>query len=211
MNVPDPALSKPAGRYHHGALREALLRAADLILAEHGPEGLSIRACARLVGVASSAVFRHFPNQRALMTAYAAEGWNRLGAAIAAAQAAAPPDPAARFGAVGRGYVAFALAEPNRFRVMFRHGLLDRGDAALLAAEARVESMLDAALASVLPPDATAADRRRKAALAWALAHGLAGLLLDGPLAEGQDAAARDALVRDVIAAAGPVFGAPPG
>jgi AcrR family transcriptional regulator len=202
----DAPLAKPAGRYHHGALRQALLAAAARLIEEGGVEALSLRACARMAGVASSAVFRHFPDGRALLTAYAAEGWEMLAEAILRAQAAAPPHPAARFGAVGLGYCTFALAHPNRFRVMFRHGPLDRADAALRTAEARVAALLDEGMAPLVATDPPAVQTR-KGALAWALAHGVSALMVDGPLAETVPEAEREAFVRGVIRLAGPVFG----
>jgi AcrR family transcriptional regulator len=204
MNLPWQG-SKPAGRYHHGALRQALLDAAGRQIAAEGLERLSLRACAREAGVAPSAVFRHFADARALLTAYATEGWGLLAEAILREQASEPPGPA-RFGAVGRAYVAFALAHPQRFRAMFRHALLDRADPALRAAEARVAAMQHAAMEAGLTP-APPERRAQQAALAWSIAHGLATLLIDGPLAEDVAAGSRETFVRDVTRLAGPAFG----
>jgi AcrR family transcriptional regulator len=197
--------AKRQGRYHHGALRSALLAAAGRLIAEGGLENLSLRACARLAGVAPSAVFRHFPDARTLLTAYAAEGWTSLADAIAQA-VAAEPDAARRFGAVGRAYVAFAIAHPERFRAMFRHAVQDRADPALRAAEARVAALQHEAMDAALPP-AAPERRAQQATLAWSLAHGLAALLVDGPLAEDVPAGDRDRLVRDVMRLSGPAFG----
>ena len=197
--------AKPPGRYHHGALRRALLDAAEHLIAVHGLEGLSLRACARHVGVAPSAVFRHFADARALLTAYAAEGWAMLADAIARGQAR-EADAARRFGAVGRAYVAFALANPERFRAMFRHAVQDRADPALRAAEERVAALQRDAMAAALPP-AAPEHRAREAALAWAVAHGLATLLVDGPLAGEVAATDREDFIRDVTRLAGPAFG----
>lgn len=128
-----------------------------------------------------------------------------LAEAIAREQAA-EPDAARRFGAVGRAYAGFALEHPERFRAMFRHAVQDRTDAVLLAAEARVEAFHQSAMVAALSA-ATAKRRAHELALASAIAHGLATLLLDGPLAEEVPAADRERFVRDVTRLAGPAFG----
>jgi AcrR family transcriptional regulator len=109
--------------YHHGDLRNALLEALDVLLRDSGPEAASTRALARDIGVAPSAVFRHFRDRRALLTAYAAVGFARLADRV---EAAAPG-----LRDIAAAYLDFAFAEPGRFRTMFRADLLDIMDADL--------------------------------------------------------------------------------
>jgi AcrR family transcriptional regulator len=172
---------KPRGHHHHGALRRALLDAvAELVLEGGGPEAVSLRECARRAGVSHSAAAPHFGDKRGLLTAFAAEGSERLRAAMEAAVAAEPdPSPAARLAATGRGYLAFAAANPGHFRIMFRADLLDADDAALRAArEASFDPLLGAMRA--LHPGAPDATLRDRLALAWAAMHGLATLRAEG-------------------------------
>jgi AcrR family transcriptional regulator len=82
-------------RYHHGDLRAALLAQAEETLRVSGVDGLSLRELARAVGVSHGAPRRHFEDKAALLEALVAEGFRRLGAALAAA---AEPD--------GRGFVS---------------------------------------------------------------------------------------------------------
>jgi len=66
-------LSTPAGRrpYHHGDLRQALVRSALEILSEGGVGDLSLRAAARRARVSAMAPYRHFADKEALLAAVA--------------------------------------------------------------------------------------------------------------------------------------------
>ena len=163
--------------YHHGDLRAALLEAAAEIVAEEGLEAASTRALARRVGVAPSAVFRHFRDKRALMTAYAADGMRALATSVA--ERAATADTASRrLRERGEAYLDFALEQPGQFRAMFRGDLLDRSDADLAAAEA----MLEAALG--IGPVELGAEASDLPRLIHAAVHGLATLTLETGLDE---------------------------
>jgi len=96
---------KAKGRHHHGALRDALLGAVAEIVLEHGPEAVTLRECARWAGVSDSAATPHFGDKRGLFTAFAAEGEQRLAAAMEWALAALPEGAGAadRLAATGCG------------------------------------------------------------------------------------------------------------
>ncbi len=178
--------SNPEPRtYHHGDLRAALLAAGLRALETTGVSEISLRALAREVGVSATAVYRHFPDKRALLGAMALEGLARLGqmqkqAAIDAGDQA--------FAATGRAYVRFALANPSLFRLAFTH-CAGRQDA--LPQSDLAASMLLKNAARATGGDEVAA--RRYALQAWALVHGLAMLMLDGQIP------ADEALIDQVI------------
>ncbi len=159
--------------YHHGDLRSALIGEGLRLVEEAGAEALSLREVARAAGVSATAIYRHFPDKRALMTALALEGVRRLGEAQAAAAAQAGSGGAA-FTATGLAYVTFALANPGLFRLTFTYPGIAIGDpgsdaaASLLHYHALELAHGDARLAQVI------------ALRAWALVHGLALLILDG-------------------------------
>src|SRR2546423_11324984 len=80
--------------YHHGNLRRALLEAALELAQRHGPERVSVREAARLIGVSPRAPFRPFPHRPALMTALAEEAGPRCrapGPASIGGRARSPP------------------------------------------------------------------------------------------------------------------------
>jgi AcrR family transcriptional regulator len=164
--------------YHHGDLRAALVDAGLVLLADRNADDLSLRELAREVGVSATAVYRHFPDKHALMSALAAEGLRQLSVAQHAASDAAGGGPAG-FNATGRAYVRFALANPALFRLIFSHpsraGLLSPDSDDVPDAMA----FLRANAAALAPPGG---DPRAVALHGWSVAHGLAMLMIDGQI-----------------------------
>ena len=177
---------KPAPKaYHHGDLRRALLDASVALITERGVEALSLREAARAAGVSPAAPYHHFASKSELLGAIAARGFQGLSAAQSAAVAALPdPDqPMARLGALGNAYVAFALAHPTEFRLMFRPSLVAARDLpADCDAAAGFQQLLDAVgrVARTLPVGLI--DEQALTLAAWSLVHGAAELVLEGPM-----------------------------
>lgn len=159
--------------YHHGDLRAALLDAGLTALESTRIEDLSLRQIARDVGVSATAVYRHFPDKRALLTAMAAAGIERLADQQRRAADAAPHDG---FGATGRAYVRFALANPALFRLIFAYTCPD--------GETVFGNSMAAQMLQHYARESTASEdeARRLVVQAWAVVHGLAMLMLDGQL-----------------------------
>lgn len=171
-------------RYHHGDLRAALLRAAREILAEKGPDGFSLRDCARRAGVSHAAPAHHFGDAKGILTAVAAEGFEALSHAMTAKAAEAGDNPGARLTALGQAYVEQAVRDPGAFRIMFRPALLHPGDPALKSAADHARAVLQGGIEAIPRTGGTDAKAQQiRAILAWSAVHGLASLLLDGPLA----------------------------
>jgi AcrR family transcriptional regulator len=198
-----PVARKPAGRHHHGALRRALLDAVAEILREAGPDALSLRAAARRAGVSHSAAAPHFGDLAGLLTAFAAEGSERLAATMRRCMAEEPAHPLL---AAGRGYVAFAAAHPQHFRLMFGTAALRHDDLALSAARtASFAPLLETMRA--LHPGLDDAALRDRLGLAWAAVHGFAALRAEGAGAklwpEPDALAAAEGMLRLLVAACG--------
>jgi AcrR family transcriptional regulator len=164
--------------YHHGDLREALLSAALAILEEgEGVAGLSLREAARRAGVSAMAPYRHFADKEALLAAVATIGFERLGKALAAADA--DSDSKAALNAQGVSYVAFACAQPALFRLMFGTHAPTKCGALGAAADVAFHLLADR-VAAQAPPALT----MPLTLASWALVHGLAMLAVDGQLAQ---------------------------
>ncbi|MGE0722848.1 MAG: TetR/AcrR family transcriptional regulator [Alphaproteobacteria bacterium] len=175
---------RPARRtYHHGDLRAALLAAAEALIAERGLDGFSLREAARRAGVSPAAPSHHFGDTAGLLTELAIDGFERLSATLAAATEAGGADPIARYRAQGAGYVAFAMANPGRFRLMFRVGLVDDADPRLdQARRVAFGHLLDVVRPAVgRSPDAPLDPPLLATAFgAWSMVHGYSHLALDG-------------------------------
>lgn len=178
-------------------LRETVLRAAVDYIADHGPDGLSFRQVAIAAGVSHQAPYHHFTDRRGIFQAIAAEGYESFTNAMIDALANDPDDPTT---ALLEAYVNFALDHPGHFRVMFRP------DLCAITENRELEKIADASfdvlvdhVREALGPKAPLKDIRARAAAMWSLAHGLATLLIDGPLeAKIGPVSSRRALIRAV-------------
>jgi AcrR family transcriptional regulator len=167
--------------------RDRLVDVSRAHLDEHGLDGLSLRAVARRAGVSHGAPLRHFPSLAALCSAVAAQGFRDLHAGVEAAMDAAGPDAHAgdRLRAAGRGYVAFALANPGVFGLMWRPERLDRDVPELQeAGNAAFSQLLEAVAAAQALGWRPDEHPSHLAVAVWSTMHGLATLALQGILVE---------------------------
>lgn len=180
---------KPAGRYHHGDLRRALLDAAFQLVEEQGVDALSLRELARRLGVSHAAPDHHFPDRLALLVAMAIEGFERLADGLEAGAAPHPPGPA-RLAAVGEAYLRFALDHPSHLQVMFGReiGGMRVRPRELNQAGDRARRVLDGTVEALSGRPAHVHGTPRDPFVeghtfaCWALIHGAARLWVDGPM-----------------------------
>ncbi len=207
---------RPPARADTGDLRQRILDTSRTLLAEQGVAGLSLREVARRAGVTHQAPYHHFADRESILAELVTLGFDDLAGRLAKANAmAATHAPLEMLVASGLAYVGFALDEPGVFRVMFRPDLCDmaRFEAAQAAggrAHAELQQLVRLAHGEL---DDTVA------AVVWAQVHGLATLMLDGPLSpqlssrRAQQTFVRSALTlfaRQMLAAAVPNPGAKP-
>jgi AcrR family transcriptional regulator len=179
------AAAAPPDSYHHGALRAALIEAAEGLLQEGGVEAFSLRECARRAGVSHAAPAHHFGDARGLLSACAVAGFNRLAEAMEHDAAAAGNRPQDRLRAIGGAYVGFALRHRALFQLMFRRDRLDPAHAELQAAGRRtgdaLRQAIDTLMASQGLPET---ERGARILLAWSVVHGYATLVLEDQCAD---------------------------
>lgn len=217
--------------YHHGDLRQAMIDAAEAVLAEKGVGGFTLRECARRAGVSPAAPAHHFGNLAGLLTAIATLGFDGLSDAMEAAAEAATQAGTSRLRATGDAYLATALAWPGRFRVVFGRRGLNWDDPAFKRAAGRAFGILVREVRAELPqepreddlfsrlPSSYADDPDLAEILfVWSVTHGFTTLLLDGQLdflaeQKGQDAvrALYSRRLMDLLAAALQQSAVPPG
>jgi AcrR family transcriptional regulator len=178
--------------YRHGDLRRALIEAGTELARDSGPDAVVLREATRRVGVAPNAAYRHFADRQALLTAVCAAAQSAMAAAIEAelAKVTRADDPAvtgwARLRAVGTGYLRFAQAEPGLFRTAFSVPTdLQEATSPNRAGPGGLTpfQLLAAALDELVDVGVVPAQRRPDSEfLAWSAVHGLAVLLIEGPL-----------------------------
>ena len=161
--------------YHHGALRDALLQAAERVLEREGLAGLTLRAVAREAGVSHAAPTHHFGDLTGLVSELAAIGFRQFNAAMAAACTPDTPHPGKGL-ARAKAYIAYAQAHPGMYGLMFRTERLDYSRPSLHeAAEASFAGLASAIAASrqeqieeeALTLESGGGDRPRLVAGAW--------------------------------------------
>lgn len=178
--------------YRHGDLRRALIDAGVQLARTGGPDAIVLREATRQVGVVPNAAYRHFSDRHALLQAVCSAAQSALAIAMEAELAACPrtnnkvKSARAHLRAVGTGYLRFAQAEPGLFRTAFSvHENLEQATIPDMAGKSGLTpfQLLGAALDEMVAAGILPAERRPFAeVLAWSAVHGLAMLLIDGPL-----------------------------
>jgi AcrR family transcriptional regulator len=208
-------MSEASGRPGRGELKATLLAHGIALAREGGPAAVSLRDVQRRAGVSNAAAYRHYADREALLVAISAHASAEMARTMERELAAVPStvDPAvdarARFRATGSAYLHFALAEAGLFAVAFLPDA-HRGKPDAPSPEARGASglgpfqLLGRCVDELVATGVVSPQRRAYTAVAaWAAVHGLAELLLDGPLVAfdpEQRAAAIERLL-DIVAA----------
>ena len=171
--------------YHHGNLKEALVRAALELIAEKGPGGFTFADAARWAGVSPAAPYRHYRDREALLADVAKRGYDEFTAALAKAWDSGKPDLMAAFDRLGKAYLAFARAEPAYYSAMFEAGvpvdvdpeLREAGDRAFAVLRGAAEQLVATMPAKGRPPALMVALH------IWSMTHGIASLFGRGDAA----------------------------
>jgi AcrR family transcriptional regulator len=171
--------------YHHGNLKEDLVRAALELIAEKGPAGFTFADAARWAGVSPAAPYRHYRDRDALIADVAQRGFDAFAAALSGAWDDGRPDVLAAFDRLGKAYLDFARREPAYYSAMFEAGVPVDTDPQLREAGERAFAVLRGAaeqLVALMP-----AKGRPPALMValhiWSMAHGIASLFGRGDAA----------------------------
>jgi AcrR family transcriptional regulator len=163
-------------------VKRALVDAALELVRRRGPGRFSLREAARRVGVSQTAPYRHFKDKEALLAYVAEEGFRTLGERFDEAAGAAGADPFARYLAIGLTFFDFAVEDPARFRLMYGEEAACKERYPSLAREwwAVYERTLAAVEACQRAGQLPQGDPSAICLRGWALAHGLAVLVMNG-------------------------------
>ena len=174
----------PSKKYHHGDLKNALIKAGVEILAKEGVGGLSLRKVAQRAGVSHSAPYAHFPDKQSLIAAISTEGFNQLYAELEAAISPQSKSPKKQLLEGSQAYVRFAEKNMDTFKIMFSGVLEKEKDYPAFVMISHqtfvlvVEVIKNCQKAGILPdiqPDLMAVS-------VWGQVHGIVSLALEGQI-----------------------------
>ena len=100
-----------------GGPRERLIQAGVRLLERDGPQALNVRKVAAETGVSTMAVYTYFGGMSGLIDAIADQAFTRFAQALT--DVPQTDDPVADFFAMGAAYRRFALANPQRYQLIF--------------------------------------------------------------------------------------------
>jgi AcrR family transcriptional regulator len=169
----------PAPSEQHGDVRRLVLDAAIAIIELDGAESLSMREVARRAGVSHQAPYHYFGDRSGILAAISEEGFTGLAQAFRDVHESELP--AAKAGFIA--YLNFAREHVGHFRVMFRNDICGVMTHELTAVAA--DSAFDELRLMVSRTTGPEIDQNKAftfAAMLWSLSHGLATLVIDGPL-----------------------------
>jgi AcrR family transcriptional regulator len=169
----------PAPYEQHGDVRRLVLDAAIAIIELEGAESLSMREVARQAGVSHQAPYHYFSDRSGIFAAISEEGFTGLAQAFRDVHETEMP--AAKAGFIA--YLNFAREHVGHFRVMFRNDICGVTTHALTqtAADSAFEE-LRLMVSRITGPEIDPNKAFTFAAMLWSLSHGLATLVIDGPL-----------------------------
>ncbi len=170
-------------------VRQAILTAASELFLEGGLEGFSLRGVAERVGYSATTVYLYFDNKDDLLFSVSLEGFERFGQALKDAYDSAD-DPIVRISAIGHAYVAFGVANPAHYCLMF----MERGEFFLKenpndckptvdSFNILVQAVCEAHAAGVIG----AKEPMGLVYTLWAAVHGLVALTLCVPVMDSRD------------------------
>ena len=174
----------PSKNYHHGDLKNALIKAGVEILAKEGVGGLSLRKVAQRAGVSHNAPYSHFPDKQSLIAAISTVGFKQLYDDLDRAISSCPDDPKKQLQEGAWAYVQFAMDNTETFKIMFS-GVLEKEKQypAFVQISTRtfdrlvdvVRACQEAGFLRPAPPEVTAVA-------VWGQIHGIISLRLEGQI-----------------------------
>ncbi len=174
----------PRKNYHHGDLKNALIKAGVEILSKEGIEGLSLRKVAQRAGVSHSAPYAHFPDKQSLIAAISTEGFNQLYNELDAVILAYSKSPKKQLQQGALAYVQFALNNTDTFKIMFSGVLEKEKDypAFVEISSKTFQRVVDVVRACQAAGVLRPASAEMMAIAVWGQVHGIISLALEGQI-----------------------------
>jgi AcrR family transcriptional regulator len=171
--------------YHHGNLREQILKTAFELLDEEGIDAVGIRKIARLIEVAHSAPANHFKNKQALVVALATESFRDIHSKIIKSISKETENIRLAIHSFSNTVLEFGLKYPNRYKLLWRREYTDDQNDEIDIVMEDIYTHLTAILR--VQAKKKQVDVESQAIALWTLIHGYVLLRLDENLKVGYD------------------------
>lgn len=176
--------SKKTTNYHHGNLKEELLKQAVEIIHTEGIDALTLSVLSKRLGTSRSAIYRHFSSKDDLIHNVLLYGFEIFDEIITPVFILKDKDVLERFYIMGKEYIKFAIEHPNLYRMLFgekfqnmREKTCDIEDKEQAAGfHALVGLLLEGQEKDIFKID----DPMFQAQIVHSMVHGLASLYIDG-------------------------------
>jgi AcrR family transcriptional regulator len=193
--MPPQLARKSLDSYHHGDLRDALIKAALEEAERGGPEAINISSLAKKLGVTQPAPYRHFADREALLVAVTTEAFRQFNAVLR--DAVKKRSKRSKLSRIAHATLDFGLRRNGIYRLMFasraRAGAPKDSELRCAAIEA-----FDLVVEALGVP-AVGYLRERHALTIWAGVHGVVTLAEQGLLTGKVAQTNIDELVEDMV------------
>src|SRR6185369_17781142 len=174
----------PRKNYHHGDLKNALIKAGVEILSKEGIEGLSLRKVAQRAGVSHNAPYSHFTDKQSLIAAISTEEFKQLYSELDAAASLYADDPKRQLQEAAWAYAQFALNNADTFKIMFS-GVLEKEKeypAFIEISRRTFQRVVEIVKACQTAKVLGAGSAEMIAVAVWGQVHGIVSLMLEGQI-----------------------------
>jgi AcrR family transcriptional regulator len=168
-------------QYHHGDLKNALIKEGLKIISEDGIQGLTLRKVASRIGVTHTAPYAHFADKQALIAAISAEGHHELFKEMNFLYQKYQDEPYKQLVEIGWHYIQFAIKDPEYFRIMFSKVIEDGEihpefiEISDKNYEIVSQVIINCQKAGIIDPE----DHEKRTIYIWSVIHGLATLIIE--------------------------------
>lgn len=188
--------------YHHGNLKEELVKEALIMVENEAVDKITIRELSKRLGVSYSAIYRHFSSKDELVNALVEAGFEKLDDKVGVIATYNHLNTIEKLNLMGKEYIGFALQNPNLYRTLFgntlvqkREEICDLENEKCTSFEALMKILIEGQEKGIFKKE----DPLLQASAVWSMVHGISNLLIDGHILIQNNFEAIFATISDIL------------